>query len=187
MLKTLAYSAAAALATLAAAEAAAAQSVTVLGGGMARQCSNAALAGEADRRFEAACTQALETELLSQRDRAGTFVNRGVLKLRRLEFDAARGDFDRAVEVLPDLAEAYANRGAALVGQRRYAEGLADINRALELGVGEPEKAYFNRALAHEGLDDLKQAYFDYRKAAELSPEWEAPRKELARFTIQVR
>lgn len=186
MLKMLIFSAAAGAALLVALPAAA-QSVTVLGGGMARHCSDAALKGESDRRFEAVCTAALQTEVLAHRDRAGTFVNRGVLRLRRLEFNAARGDFDDAVQLQPDLPEAYANRGAALVGQRRYAEGLADINRALQLGVSEPEKAYFNRALANEGLDDLKQAYFDYRKAAELSPGWEAPRKELARFTVQAR
>lgn len=172
---------------LLAGSAAAAQSVTVLGGGMARQCSNAALAGESERRFEAMCTLAIETEMLSQRDRAGTFVNRGIMKLRRSEFGPARADFDRAVELKSDLAEAYVNRGAALVGARQYAAGLSDLNRALELGVDEPEKAYYNRALAHEGLDDMKSAYFDYQKAVELSPEWDAPRRELARFTVQRR
>lgn len=187
MLKTLAFSAAAALAALMAADAAAAQSVTVLGGGMARECSNAALDGQSDRKFEAVCTMAIETEILSNTDRAGTYVNRGVIRLRRNEYANARGDFDKALGLKPDLAEAYVNRGAALVGQRRYADGLADLNKALELGVGEPEKAYFNRALAHEGLDDMKQAYFDYRKALELSPDWEAPKRELARFTIEVR
>lgn len=172
---------------LLAASAAAGQSVTVLGGGMARQCSNAALDGESDRKFEQICTMAVETEILSERDRAGTYVNRGIMKLRRSEFAAARADFDRAVTLKPDLAEAYVNRGAAWVGARRYADGLADLNKALELGVDEPEKAYYNRALAHEGLDDLKAAYLDYQKAVELSPEWDAPRRELARFTIQRR
>lgn len=186
MLKSLVFFGAFAGAVMTA-QGATAQSVTVLGGGMARQCSNAALAGESDRKFEALCTVAVETEMLSQRDRAGTYVNRGVMKLRRSEFGPARADFDKAVELKSDLAEAYVNRGAAYVGARRYAEGLADLNRALELGVDEPEKAYYNRALAHEGLDDMKAAYFDYRKAVELSPEWDAPKRELARFTVERR
>lgn len=161
--------------------------VTVLGGGMARQCSEAALGGESATKFDDICTMALETELLSLRDRAGTYVNRGVLKLRRKEFGPAQFDFNRAIETKPDVGEAYVNRGAAAVGARRYAEGLADINKALELGVEEPEKAYYNRALAYEGLDDMKAAYFDYQKAVELKPEWEAPKKELARFTVERR
>lgn len=161
--------------------------VTVLGGGMARQCSEAAIGGESATKFDDLCTMALETELLSLRDRAGTYVNRGVLKLRRKEFGPAQFDFNRAIETKPDVGEAYVNRGAAAVGARRYAEGLADINKALELGVEEPEKAYYNRALAYEGLDDMKAAYFDYRKAVELKPEWEAPKNELARFTVERR
>lgn len=190
MLRSLAFSVTAAAVVLGSgvlASGASAQSVTVLGGGMARQCSDAALAGESERRFEAVCTLALETELLSTRDRAGTFVNRGVMKLRRKEFGAARDDFDRAVALKPDLGEAYVNRGAAAVGARRYAEGLADLTRAIELGLEEPEKAYYNRALAHEGLDDMTSAYFDYRKAVELKPDWQDPQRELARFTVQRR
>lgn len=161
--------------------------VTVIGGGMAKDCSVAALDGESDIRFEAVCTQALETELLSPRDRAGTYVNRGILKLRRKAFSSALADFDRAVATKPDLGEAYVNRGAASVGARRYAEGLADLNKALEIGVDEPEKAYFNRALAHEGLDDLKSAYLDYQKAQALKPDWPDPARELARFTVERR
>jgi tetratricopeptide (TPR) repeat protein len=177
----------AAAAAFLAATGAQAQAVTVLGGGMAKQCSDAALSGESDLRFEEACTTALAVEMLDLRDRAGTYVNRGVLKLRRKEFASAQFDFNRAVELKPDLGEAYVNRGAALVGARRYAEGLADLNKALELGVQEPEKAYYNRALAFEGLDNMKAAYFDYQKAVELKPEWNMPRQELARFTVERR
>lgn len=172
---------------LSASTASAQGAVTVLGGGMAHDCSKAALGGESAIQFERVCTLALENELLSQRDRAGTYVNRGVLKLRRKEFASAQFDFNRAVETKPDLGEAYVNRGAAAVGARRYAEGLRDLNKALELGVDEPEKAFYNRALAHEGLDDMKAAYLDYQKAIELNPDWEQPRKELARFTVERR
>jgi len=161
--------------------------VTVLGGGMARQCSDAALSGESDARFETLCTQALDIELLGPRDRAGTFVNRGVLKLRRKDFASAMTDFNQAIQTKPDLGEAYVNRGAAAVGARRFSDGLADINKALELGVEEPEKAYYNRALAYEGLDNLKAAYFDYQRAVELKPEWDQPKKELARFSVERR
>src|SRR5918993_4730954 len=119
---------------------AAESAVTVLGGGMAHACSEAALDGEMAAKFEDMCTMALDSELLSLRDRAGTYVNRGVLKLRRKEFSSAQWDFNRAVETKPDLGEAYVNRGAAAVGARRFADGLADLNKALELGVQEPEK-----------------------------------------------
>jgi tetratricopeptide (TPR) repeat protein len=161
--------------------------VTVIGGGQAEACSKAAKAGKADTPSEKLCTEALETEMLSVRDRAGTFVNRGVLKLRRLNFEAATKDFDAAVSLQPAMGEAYINRGAASIGEHRYAESLPDLNKAIALGVDEPAKAYFNRALAYEGLDDVKSAYFDYQKAVELNPDWQAPKDELVRFHVSAK
>src|SRR5581483_11153925 len=77
-------------------------SVTVIGGGLAEACSKAALSGKSDANSEKTCTTALDTEMLSPRDRAGTFVNRGVLKLRRGRFEAATKDFDTAVQLRPN-------------------------------------------------------------------------------------
>ena len=162
-------------------------SVTVIGGGQAEACSKAALTGKSDSRSEKLCTDALETELLSPRDRAGTFINRGVLKLRRGAFELATKDFNAALSLKPDMGEAYVNRGAASIGEHRYAESLPDLNKAISLGVEEPAKVYYNRALAYEGLDDVKSAYFDYQKAVELSPNWEAPKAELLRFHVSTK
>ena len=165
----------------------AAAAVTVFGGGKAEECAQAVFNGEKDRRFDRVCTEALDTEALSPRDRAGTYVNRGVLKLRRLQFISAQADFNRAIEAAPDFGAAYLNRGAALVGDRRWEAGLADLNKAIELGTEEPEKAYYNRGIAFEGLDDMKAAYLDYMKALELKPGWDMPQKELVRFNVERR
>ena len=173
-----------AAAALLAAAGSARASVTVIGGGLAEACSKATLAGAFDRRNEDLCTRALEEELLSPRDKAGTYVNRGIMKLRRGSWQAAMTDFNQGVKYKPDLGEIYVNRGAALIGDHKYAEGLADVNKGIELGVEEPEKAYYNRALAKEGLDDMKGAYFDYQKALELSPDWDAPKQQLTRFHV---
>ena len=159
-------------------------SVTVIGGGLAESCSKATIAGLSAPRAEAMCTQALSEELLNRRDKAGTFVNRGIMKMRRGEMGPALADFDQAMRYEPKLGEIYVNRGAALIGQHRFADGLTDINKGLALGIEEPAKAYFNRALAYEGLDDVKSAYFDYQKAVELSPQWDAPKQELTRFHV---
>jgi tetratricopeptide (TPR) repeat protein len=159
-------------------------SVTVIGGGLAQACSKAAIAGVSAPRAEALCSQALSEEMLSPRDKAGTFVNRGIMKMRRGELAPALADFELAARYEPKLGEIYVNRGAALIGQHRYADGLADLNKGLALGIEEPAKAYYNRALAYEGLDDLKSAYFDYQKAVELSPTWDAPKQELTRFHV---
>lgn len=160
-------------------------SVTVIGGGLAEACSRDALSGKANAQFERTCTEALDTESLNARDRAGTYVNRGVLRMRRMDWRGATADFDEAVKISPTMGEAYVNRGAVAIGQHRYADSLPDLNKGLALGVEEPAKVYFNRALAYEGLDDVKSAYFDYQKAVELSPDWAAPQQELTRFHVE--
>ena len=48
----------------------------------------------------------------------------------------------------------------------------------------EPEKAYYNRGVAEERLGDVRSAYFDYRTASQLKPDWSLPKIELARFTV---
>ncbi|HLG88260.1 MAG TPA: hypothetical protein VKZ79_13815 [Alphaproteobacteria bacterium] len=162
--------------------------VTVMGGGLGEACSKAAKVASrsaiADDNGIRTCTLAIENEVLATRDLAGTYVNRGILRMTRTWYRDAESDFNMALYLMPTLGEAYVNRGAARIGERRYAESLTDIDRGLALGSEEPEKAYFDRALAHEFLDDMKAAYFDYLKASELKPDWEAPKRELARFTV---
>lgn len=160
-------------------------STLILGGGLAKDCSTAAIDGRSDQKSILACTTALETENLTFRDRARTYVNRGVLQMRQRAFSNARSDFDAAAKIDPDLGEAWVNRGATYVGEERYSEGREEIDKGLALGVKDPEKAWFNRGMANEGLGDLKAAYQDYSKAAELNPAWDAPKNELARFTVK--
>jgi tetratricopeptide (TPR) repeat protein len=158
--------------------------ISVLGGGQAQDCFLAAKAGKADNASLAVCDLALETEMMTPRDRGGTLINRGVMKLRRGDYEAAHADFNAGIALIPDVGEGWINRGAMFVGERRYKEGLADIDKALSLGLKEPAKAYYNRALAHEGLDDETSAYLDYQQALVLQPGWDLPQHELLRFTV---
>ena len=161
--------------------------VTILGGGQAAACFEAAKAGRSDDSSVTLCDVALENEVLAPPDRGGTFINRGVMKMRRGQYEAAHADFDAGIAMIPKTGEGWVNRGAMFVGEHRYKEGLDDIDRGIALGVAEPEKAYFNRGLAHEGLDDEKSAYLDYQQAATLKPSWTAPQHELSRFTVTSR
>ena len=160
----------------------------VLGGGRARDCYDAARAvdtrGAAPASQIAVCDEALETEALSVRDRAGTFVNRGILRMSRREYEAALADYSQAIRLSPDSGVAHVNRGAALIALERADEGVAAIDRGLALNADQPEKAYFNRGYAREMLGDVKGAYLDFSRAAELRPDWDLPRNELARFTV---
>jgi tetratricopeptide (TPR) repeat protein len=48
-------------------------------------------------------------------------------------YDEAVADFDRAIELRPDLDWAIASRGEARRQMARYAEALVDFDRALEI------------------------------------------------------
>ncbi|KQY30173.1 hypothetical protein ASD21_13805 [Caulobacter sp. Root1455] len=183
MLKTTLW--AAALVTAMGCAGTAGASTLVIGGGAAKDCADAAINGRKDGASVTTCTVALETETLNFRDRARTYVNRGVLQMRQQDYDGAVADFDAASRIDPNLGEAFVNRGAAYVGTSRYGEGLSQIDQGLALGVKDPEKAYYNRAVANEGLGDVTAAYRDFSKAAELAPTWDAPKTELTRFTVK--
>jgi tetratricopeptide (TPR) repeat protein len=161
--------------------------ISVLGGGQAQACYQAAKAGKSDKASLDACDLALDTEMMPPDDRGGILINRGVMRLRRGEYEAAHADFDAGIRLIPEVGEGWINRGAMFLGERRFKEALADLDKALSLGLHEPAKAYYNRAIAYEGLDDEKSAYLDYQEALVLQPGWELPQHELIRFTVSRR
>jgi tetratricopeptide (TPR) repeat protein len=176
----------AAVAALAASSAAQAQ-VSVYGGGDANECSKAAMRGMASSNAIGMCTNAIRHDPLNQRDLAGTYVNRGVLYMYADDWSHARLDFNEALSIDNSMGEALVNRGATFIAEDKLKEGVADIDRGLQLNPEKPERAYYNRGMAKERLDDLSGAYLDYRKAAELDPNWGPPQVELKRFSVKPR
>lgn len=177
----------AAMAALTLAPATASAAVTVFGSGPAQLCYEAARDGASSVFALRECDAALEDGQLSDRDRAATFVNRGVLHLQRREASEALADFDAAIALRPEAGEAHVNRGAALILLNRAADAVAAIDQGLALNTEDPHEAHFNRAVAWEILGDLNAAYRDYRRAQELKPDWALPQAELARFTVAQR
>jgi tetratricopeptide (TPR) repeat protein len=160
-------------------------STRVYGTGLAASCSKLAISGLYDRQTLTTCDQALELEALGRENAAKTHVNRGVVLLRRASLDRAAQDFLRAERLMPQLPEIYINRAVVLIKQQRYREAIAQLDKGISMEPDELEKAYFNRGLAREQVDDIRGAYFDFKRASELDPEWEAPRKELARYQVR--
>lgn len=172
-------------AVLAAVAVPAAASVVVIGNSGARRCFEAAdspLSPQvADIR---GCDTSIREEALSRDDLVATYVNRGILKLRRNMVTESIVDFDAAIAMNPAQGEAYLNKGAALIRLENPSEALRLFTVALERNTTRPEIAHYGRAVANEALGNTRAAYNDYRRAAELSPEWEEPRAELTRFRV---
>lgn len=159
--------------------------VTVVGNGFARGCYVAALHEERTSDAMSTCNQAIDNQPLDRRNRAATFVNRGIIHLNRNEDSLALNDFNRAIELQPQLAEAHTNRAAALLYMGQYNEAVAAADHGLQLQPTEPHKAYFIRGAANEELGNASAAYRDYRRASELAPDWRPARTELTRFRVR--
>lgn len=162
--------------------------VTVFGSTLARQCYEAAEKHGAVRTGLALCNRALTDEDLVARDRAATFVNRGILKLLSDDRAGALADYATAIRLQPDMGDAYVNRGLLYLREEDKDElALAEITKGLEIGTSDPAAAYFGRAFAYESLGRIAEAYQDFKHAAELRPDWNGPKKQLARFTVKAK
>ena len=173
------------VALLAAIPVPAAASVMVIGNSSARLCYEAAESTITPQMDDLRrCDMALRDEALSSRDMVATYVNRGIVKLRRGNIDQAIADFDSAIDRDPDQPEAYLNKGAALMRLQSAGEARQLFSMALERNTTRPELAHYGRAIANETLGNVRDAYQDYRRASELSPQWQEPLTELARFRV---
>ena len=175
----------AAAALLAASPAAAA--VTVLGNSSARLCYEAAESrGLPSTGSIRTCDQAMRDEGLSEYDRVATLVNRGILKARLGKVDDAILDYDAALDRNPNEAEAYLNKGFALLHLPDAAQQARPMfDSALAKKTRRPELAYYGRAVANELTGQVRAAYQDYRQASLLDPKWADPKTELARFKVK--
>jgi tetratricopeptide (TPR) repeat protein len=159
--------------------------VVVLGNSDARMCYEAADSpmmpiGRDVRR----CDEALLHETLTAYETVATYVNRGILQLRRGGVEAAIGDFDRAIAMDANQPEAYLNKGAALLRRENAAEAMSLFTMALERNTTRPALAHYGRAIANETLGHLNAAYRDYTAASQIAPNWNEPRAELTRFRV---
>ena len=82
----------------------------------------------------------------------------------------AIADYDKAIQLKPDLADAYSNRGNAKGRLERYEDAITDFDKAIQL---EPDmaEAYSNRGNAKGGLGRYEDAIIDYDKAIQLKPD----------------
>lgn len=158
--------------------------VTVLGNGQAHACFEAAEFGTNPVDGIGVCTDALERVALSIRDRAATLVNRGILFSRREDTARALADYDKGLSLNPGMGEAYVDRAAVMIVLRRYDEAIKNLNQGIALNSPRIQIAYYDRAVAEEATGNIRGAYDDFKKAAEIEPGFELAKKQLARFRV---
>ena len=113
-------------------------------------------------------TEALADKALPNERRAIIMTDRGVAHRRQSPKDAI-DDFNRAIQLYPEYAAVYNNRGNVLLGVGAVREAMKDFDRALVLAPGYAA-AFSNRAGAHMRLGQVDAAVADYTKAIALVP-----------------
>ncbi|MBA3511557.1 tetratricopeptide repeat protein [Sphingomonas sp.] len=158
-----------------------------LGSSLARSCYEAAEALRADRGTLQTCDLALAEEGLSHHDLTGTHVNRGVILMLLGNLDMAERDYDRALALDANEAEAWLNKGINALKRGNSQLALQFVERAIALRTRRPAVAFYMRAIAHEEAGNLRAAYGDLQRARRLDPTWPLPAVELQRYQVRTR
>lgn len=159
--------------------------VVTVGSDLAFSCFKAAEAHGADQDSIEVCSRALAGEAMMPEDRMATHVNRGILHLRRANLVAADKDFDAALALDPNEAEAWLNKAILRVRYGKSVEAMPLVQKALDLNTRRPALAYFVRAVANEDSGNIAAAYRDLQQARKLEPKWKEPIIELQRFQVR--
>lgn len=152
---------------------------TVFGNSDAQTCFEGARYGGGSN-GEESCDRALRSATLTKKNRAATLVNRGIIYNRTRRLEKAVADFNAALDIDPQLGEAYLNRGNSRFFQKRMDAAKADYDRAIELRSRDLHAAYFNRGLVYEVLQDKAAARADFEAALRIKPDFVAAQAKLS-------
>lgn len=131
------------------------------------------------------CSDAFNV-LMSRKDEAATHVNRGVLYMRKGDQKRAAKDYEAALAIQPNLAEAHVNYAASLIRLQKYDAAISSLDKALidpESSI-RPE-ALYNRAIIMDRRENYKGAYRDLKAALALRPDWGPAVSMISRYEVQ--
>ena len=87
------------------------------------------------------------------------------------QIDKAIEAYSHAIELKPDDAQVYTNRGVAYYSKGKYDLAIQDLNKVIELNPDYPI-AYTNRGMAYYSKSEYDLAIQDFNKAIELNPDY---------------
>ena len=87
------------------------------------------------------------------------------------QIDSAIEAYSHAIELNPNNAYTYNNRGVAYESKGGFDRAIADYTKAIQLNPNYAD-AYFNRGVAYGAKGDYDRAIADYTKAIELKPDF---------------
>ena len=107
--------------------------------------------------FDGGCIQISQLVLNS---RMGPQLNR---------FELALADYSKAIELQPDFADAYINRGVTHGKMGDLERSLTDLSEGIHLNPNDPN-GYYNRGTARYKLEDFDGATEDFTQVLRMNP-----------------
>jgi tetratricopeptide (TPR) repeat protein len=115
------------------------------------------------------CTAVIQSGRETAQDLATDFKNRGEAYEAKRDYAHAVADFDQALQLKADYADAYIERANTYYLENDYLHAIADFDRALRL---KPDSAgiYIDRGIIYLDKDDFEDAVADFSEAIRLDP-----------------
>lgn len=117
----------------------------------------------------AACGRLIADGSSTAEIKAVAHANIGNSHRRQQEWDAAIGEYTKAIELNPKFAALYFNRGVSQYGKGDPKAAIADFSEAIRLDPKDPQ-AYVNRAIMQFEDDVFAPALADMDAAIKLAP-----------------
>ncbi|MEQ9519898.1 MAG: tetratricopeptide repeat protein [Parvibaculum sp.] len=112
-----------------------------------------------------------------------SYYNRAVAYSQMGQQDRAEQDYNKTIELQPDYAAAFHNRGNLRRNLGRHAEAVADYTQALALGMADGSHlTYFARALSNRELGATAEAVRDAQQALAVKSDFPVARAALAEW-----
>ncbi|WOF73875.1 tetratricopeptide repeat protein [Parvibaculaceae bacterium PLY_AMNH_Bact1] len=112
-----------------------------------------------------------------------SYYNRAVAYAGMGQQDRAARDYDKAIELAPNYASAFHNRGNLRRHMGRHNDAIVDYDRALTLGMGpRAHLTYFARALSNKEVGNERAALEDAAQALELKADFAPARTALTEW-----
>ncbi|MBF2064182.1 MAG: tetratricopeptide repeat protein [Calothrix sp. C42_A2020_038] len=102
-------------------------------------------------------------------NQAQLFYQKGVDKYEQENYKAAITNFNKAIDINPDYAQAYNRRGDAYYRLGEYQKSQADSSMAIRLNP-EDANSYYDRGFSLYSLGNYNGAIADYNQAIKLEP-----------------
>jgi tetratricopeptide (TPR) repeat protein len=116
-------------------------------------------------------TRAIQSGGLAPERLAYVFKGRGLAYHKRGSYDRAVEDYDNAIRLKPDYAEAFHSRGPAQYNRGFYDRAIADYDMTIRLKPGFAQ-AFHSRGLAEQKRGSYGRAIEDYDMAIRLRPDF---------------